>query len=204
MPGTSTDRSDFDRALAELQAQAASLLRAHDRLGHRRRRCGSGHAPEGDRGVAAVGSIENPEGWLFRIAHHAALDFCAAGPAKRRGRAKRIRTWSRKRRTAVAIIRSRRRAYGPSCACRPPSAASSFSPTCSAIRRGSQRRHGQQHRSGEVSVAARPHAAARTGTGARRPSTARLVGPERARLTPMSSASMRATSTPYAACSPTT
>src|SRR5258708_6154766 len=32
-------------------AEAASLLRAHDRLGHRRRGCGSGRAAQGARGI---------------------------------------------------------------------------------------------------------------------------------------------------------
>src|SRR5215471_1811148 len=52
----------------------ASLLRAHDRLGHRRRRCRPGRLRQGDRSGQADGTIDNPQGWLFRIAHNAALD----------------------------------------------------------------------------------------------------------------------------------
>jgi RNA polymerase sigma-70 factor, ECF subfamily len=45
----------------------------------------------------AAGPIANPEGWLFRIAHHAALDFrpwtsCAGGRARRPG--SRTRIWT--------------------------------------------------------------------------------------------------------------
>ena len=71
-------------------AQPASLLRPHDRLGHRWRRCGSGSAAEGRsrRCRAPAGSTTRRA--AFRIAHNTAQDFYAAalagGPAVQRGR----------------------------------------------------------------------------------------------------------------------
>jgi RNA polymerase sigma-70 factor, ECF subfamily len=75
MPGTSTDRSDFDRALAELRPK---LHRYCARM--------TGSVIDGEdvvqdalvkafEALPRTGSIENPEGWLFRIAHNAALDY---------------------------------------------------------------------------------------------------------------------------------
>ena len=74
MPDTSTDRSDFDRALAELRPK---LHRYCARM--------TGSVIDGEdvvqdalvkaiEALPRAGSIENPEGWLFRIAHNAALD----------------------------------------------------------------------------------------------------------------------------------
>ena len=74
MPDTSTDRSDFDRALAELRPK---LHRYCARM--------TGSVIDGEdvvqdalvkaiEALPRTGSIENPEGWLFRIAHNAALD----------------------------------------------------------------------------------------------------------------------------------
>ena len=75
MPGTSTDRSDFDRALAELRPK---LHRYCARM--------TGSVIDGEdvvqeaivkalEALSGAGSIVHPEGWLFRIAHNAALDF---------------------------------------------------------------------------------------------------------------------------------
>jgi len=75
MPDTSTDRSDFDRALAELRPK---LHRYCARM--------TGSVIDGEdvvqdalvkaiEALPRTGSIENPEGWLFRIAHNAALDY---------------------------------------------------------------------------------------------------------------------------------
>ena len=75
MPGTSTDRSDFDRALAELRPK---LHRYCARM--------TGSVIDGEdvvqdalvkaiEALPRTGSIENPEGWLFRITHNAALDY---------------------------------------------------------------------------------------------------------------------------------
>jgi RNA polymerase sigma-70 factor (ECF subfamily) len=75
MPGTSKDRSDFDRALAELRPK---LHRYCARM--------TGSVIDGEdvvqdalvkaiEALPRTGSIENPEGWLFRIAHNAALDY---------------------------------------------------------------------------------------------------------------------------------
>jgi RNA polymerase sigma-70 factor, ECF subfamily len=74
MPDTSTDRSDFDRVLAELRPK---LHRYCARM--------TGSVIDGEdvvqeaivkaiEALPRTGSIENPEGWLFRIAHNAALD----------------------------------------------------------------------------------------------------------------------------------
>lgn len=75
MPDTSTDRSDFDRALAELRPK---LHRYCARM--------TGSVIDGEdvvqdalvkaiEALPRTGSVENPEGWLFRIAHNAALDY---------------------------------------------------------------------------------------------------------------------------------
>ena len=75
MPDTSTDRSDFDRALAELRPK---LHRYCARM--------TGSVIDGEdvvqdalvkaiEALPRTGSIENPEGWLFRIAHNVALDY---------------------------------------------------------------------------------------------------------------------------------
>ena len=80
-------------AARRVAAEAASLLRPHDRLGHRRRGCGPGSAGEGDRGVSRsadrspirkAGCFASPtmRRWIF----------CAAAPGRRRLASTRIRT----------------------------------------------------------------------------------------------------------------
>ena len=75
MPDTSTNRSDFDRALSELRPK---LHRYCARM--------TGSVIDGEdvvqdalvkaiEALPRTGSIENPEGWLFRIVHNAALDY---------------------------------------------------------------------------------------------------------------------------------
>ena len=53
--GTAEARADLDRLLGRSAAEAASLLRPHDRLGGRRRRCGPGSPDKGDRGPSPIG-----------------------------------------------------------------------------------------------------------------------------------------------------
>ncbi len=75
MPDTSADRAQFDRVLAELRPK---LHRYCARM--------TGSVIDGEdvvqealvkaiEALPRTGSIENPEGWLFRIAHNAALDY---------------------------------------------------------------------------------------------------------------------------------
>jgi RNA polymerase sigma-70 factor, ECF subfamily len=75
MPDPSTDRAHFDRVLAELRPK---LHRYCARM--------TGSVIDGEDVVQEAlvkaietlprtGSIENPEGWMFRIAHNAALDY---------------------------------------------------------------------------------------------------------------------------------
>jgi len=75
MPDPSTDRAHFDRVLAELRPK---LHRYCARM--------TGSVIDGEdvvqealvkaiEALPRTGSIENPEGWLFRIAHNAALDY---------------------------------------------------------------------------------------------------------------------------------
>jgi RNA polymerase sigma-70 factor (ECF subfamily) len=75
MPETSIDRAHFDRVLAELRPK---LHRYCARM--------TGSVIDGEdvvqdalvkaiEALPRTGSIENPEGWLFRIAHNAALDY---------------------------------------------------------------------------------------------------------------------------------
>jgi RNA polymerase sigma-70 factor (ECF subfamily) len=74
MPDTSVDRAQFDRVLAELRPK---LHRYCARM--------TGSVIDGEdvvqeaivkaiEALPRTGSIENPDGWLFRIAHNAALD----------------------------------------------------------------------------------------------------------------------------------
>ena len=75
MPDPSADRAHFDRVLAELRPK---LHRYCARM--------TGSVIDGEdvvqealvkaiEALPRTGSIENPEGWLFRIAHNAALDY---------------------------------------------------------------------------------------------------------------------------------
>ena len=75
MPDPSADRAHFDRVLAELRPK---LHRYCARM--------TGSVIDGEdilqeaivnalEAFPRMGSIDNPEGWLFRIAHNAALDF---------------------------------------------------------------------------------------------------------------------------------
>ena len=76
-------RAGFDQAPGGAAAQAAPLLLAHDRLGHRWRGCAAGGADEGDRGFPPGRPIISPKAGFSasRITRRSIC--CAAARARR-------------------------------------------------------------------------------------------------------------------------
>ena len=152
-----------------------------------------------------AGPIANPEGWLFRIAHNAALDFLRRRARRETAGLDEEADMIVDPANPVADRRDRRRqpahlhaAAARAAQQRHPDGRARLFPA------GDRRHAGQQRRLGEGGAASRPRAPARIGREPDDRPLPVLTEPQRSLFQlPMWTASTRATSTPYATCWPT-